>query len=253
MRFFIDIRTGQAVESLETLSSVSEIVVKRGTSEPIELQFFRDEVPERLPEGASIRFMSKAVGLYDGDTIAFCGTFSRPVDEGGFYLGEASFNTDNGNALLGSPDETTANDEVSVELMAEISWLVPSATLPRKTPNIKITLENAVDNGTEAEPSSATPATVTTLTESGSTTAYLTLADASAGGVTVTLPNANVNTGRTMIVRRTDFEPSTLVNITSPDFSGASPSSLGYGGGPNPSGYIYVSNGVFWMAVGSIA
>src|SRR5687768_8883103 len=164
MRVYVDLDTLTLIESPGTRSPVETMWAKRGTSKRLDLQFVRNGEPEMLPASAQIRFGLKPTGEYDGAFVVFTDTFTEPADASGFYTGFANFNTETLNTLLGSPDGVTANDEESVELMAEFSWLIPGEDNPEKSQTFTVQVDNAVDNGDEAAPSEAGPSLNSRLT-----------------------------------------------------------------------------------------
>lgn len=156
MRHYIDLDSLQLIEAPGIRTPVTQIRAKRGTAPKLQIQFCRSGEPELLPEGTVIRFGPKPTGEYDGEFVVFTNVFTAPGDVTGFYEARPNFNTDELNALLGSPDATVANDEDSVTLMAEFSWRLGSDA-PEKTETFAVVVSNAVDNGNESAPVPAGP------------------------------------------------------------------------------------------------
>ncbi len=163
MRVYLDLDLLQLIESPTNRAPVTSIAAKRGTSKFLELQTVRDGERDDLPEGTQIRFGPKEQGKYDGPFIVFCDswTFNSTT---GCWEGYANFNTVALNTLLGSPDGDDANDVASEDLMAEFSWLIPSATNPEKSETFTVSVANSVDNGNEGVPTEDEPAINTRLT-----------------------------------------------------------------------------------------
>jgi hypothetical protein len=159
VRLHVDLDSLQIVRSSIDARTIARIYFVRGSLVPLELQFVRDNAPELLPEGSAIRFALKQDLQFDGDLVAFTDEFTAPEEDTGYYTGSLSLNTEELNALLGSPDETTGNDVASVTLGGSISW-GPEGEDPWKTRPFASVVENSYDNGNEGQPTQASSGVV---------------------------------------------------------------------------------------------
>lgn len=159
MRLHVDLDSLQIVRSSIDARTIARIYFVRGSLVPLELQFVRDNAPELLPEGSAIRFALKEDQQFDGDMVCFTDDFTAPETAAGYYTGALSLNTEELNALLGSPDETTGNDVASVTLGGSISW-GPEGEDPWKTRPFAAVVENSYDNGNEGQPTQASSGVV---------------------------------------------------------------------------------------------
>lgn len=161
MRIYIDLDRLAVVEGPGVGAEVTEMTFKRATQPLFQVQFGRNDpdtgvwTPESIGGTDVLVFGLKEVDKYDGEFVVSTDDFTEVGD---FYEGSPSFNTVELNALLNSPDADEDNDVPSIILMGEFSWGVDGDP-PTKTKTFSALVQNAVVNGDEGDPTSASPTT----------------------------------------------------------------------------------------------
>jgi hypothetical protein len=160
MNLTLDLGTLSLIESPNDRRKIARIDVKRGDEWPVTLRFYNGTTPVRLPADTEIIFAAKENGKYDTTPVVLCPatdwTASEiPVDPENdtdpHYTALVNLNSTGLAELLGL-DETSANDIKSVDLMAEITWQDPAATLPTTSATFILRVANDVWRGDEPTP-----------------------------------------------------------------------------------------------------
>lgn len=166
MRIFVDLVTLlPTAEIWDRATVVANASAKRGDGSPLEVQFHRSGVPERLPLGTVISFVGKSEGKFDQDPAPVLFELTdahRPDADAGFYVGYPDYNTAPLDAVLNSGDANDGNDVRVARLDAEISWL--EATLgakPKSTQTFLLQVQNDVLKGNEGPPGAGGPTYLT--------------------------------------------------------------------------------------------
>jgi len=157
MRLYFDLDKQALVTALGQKNVLTALDFRRGDDAVLEVLPCRDGVVATTA-GESWQFGLKQSGKYDGEYVAYIGTFTGP-DSDGYYTGYLDTNTVTINSLLGSGNSPTTSDDVaSVTLMGELVRTVSSKEVSCKL--LTVTVYNDVCKGSEGTPTTGTPAYV---------------------------------------------------------------------------------------------
>jgi len=165
MRIYVDVVTLLPTAEVWDRAQVIAPSAKRGDGDPLELQFHRSGVPERLPVGTVITFILKTQGRFDQNPALVelqLGDANRPATDTDFYTGEPDYNTGPLNTAFASGDADDTNDLPIVLADGEVSWLLSAAgSKPKSTQRFTVTVTNDVKKGNEGLPTDPAPTYLT--------------------------------------------------------------------------------------------
>ncbi len=122
MRLYVDLDTNRITEGIGIRQAASLVEIKVRDTEPVEFIFFRQGVAQELGSGALGQFGIKAQDDYQGDYLAFSGTWAKSGSGADtVYTFTPAFNE---SALLA----LFSTDTEYVEAVLEVSWIVDGAT-----------------------------------------------------------------------------------------------------------------------------
>jgi hypothetical protein len=128
MRVYVDLDSRAFVVSPTLLQRVTQLFFTRRDALPLEVQFVRNGTVQELGAGATGRFAIKAAGSYDGDYLAYAGSWTKSGSTTStIYTFTLSVNSSELDDLF------PQDDEESVTAICELEWTVStqvSSTLP---------------------------------------------------------------------------------------------------------------------------
>lgn len=175
MRIYVDLVTLLPTAELwQRAEIIQNATAKRGDGSPLEIQFHRSGVPERLPLGYVVTFIAKTEGKFDENPALVeieLTDANRPESDTGFYTADPDYNTEPLDEALASGDDDDENDVRALRTDAEISWLAgtPGAK-PKSSQTFLLLIQNDVKKGNEGPAASGAP---TYLTAAQSDARYL--------------------------------------------------------------------------------
>jgi hypothetical protein len=167
MRFFIDLATNQLIpaanESGARGTAETPFIVSAGIDTPVEIQFVdRDtpdalQTPRALATGTQVEWRLKLVEKFTGAVVASVLTFTEPATDADFYVGRLLTTTAPILAELNDDDSDEDNDVTSFALAGEITYLLPTKTIPNRTQHVYLTVTNYYSHNGDAVPLDPSP------------------------------------------------------------------------------------------------
>jgi hypothetical protein len=167
VQVYFDIALGLFLQSPGSNNEITQITAKRASNNPISLQFLTNGVVTTLPVGTSFIFGAKQIfnsqgpnAYYDANYIVYApNTMWSGPDSNNNYTCNPGYNTTQLNTLFGYTYPNVDNNPQPdyVNLVGEISWLLPGQTLYNKTGYWTIKVYNDISKGIEGVPTSGGP------------------------------------------------------------------------------------------------
>jgi hypothetical protein len=150
MRLFYNLTNNAITLSIDDSNSFAgQLPLKGGQNEPVELQFHRAGVPERLAVDTALDLAIKPPAEFEAELLTDITVFTRPGSDDGFYTATLPTDTSAIRTLL-VIDGNPANDLAFKEsCLGEVQYRPSGAEKPTKSRTFFVRLENWVIQGDE--------------------------------------------------------------------------------------------------------
>ena len=151
MQLYVDIGTGNIVQSATFNRALDSLTLKRGDNLSAGVIFLTDGVQTDLGVGALGEIGVKAAGDFGGDFLAFASSWTKTgAGTTALYTFQLNMNTTELAAAFGGTQEPS-----DIPAVLEIQWIVGSVITSTMT--LAVDIENDVIQGDEGVPVGGTP------------------------------------------------------------------------------------------------